>query len=195
MRITHGTEKEEQIYMQMILRMKEEAQVNKVPTPLFIYVPRAPERFDQVGLDLKAAGLNIQKRSTLFEEGLVGLSKPKFHFSEDLDVLLGDSLGEMYFYLSSADKVVIGGGFSPRGAHNIIEALAVGKPVFVGPYTWTIEFPFVDASEHMIAKSLPTVDDMINELSSGKEIPKEKISEFMEKHRGASQRRYKLFMT
>lgn len=186
--IASGTEKEEQIYMQMILRMKEEAQVNKVLTPLFIYVPRAPERFDQVGLDLQAAGLNMQKRSTLFEEGLVGLSKPKFHISEDIDVLLGDSLGEMYFYLSSADKVVIGGGFSPRGAHNIIEPLAVGKPVFVGPYTWTIEFPFVEASEHMIAKSLPTVDDMINELSSGKEIPKEKISEFMKKHRGASQR-------
>ena len=186
--IASGTEIEEPIYAQMILQMKKKAQINKVSTPLFIYVPRAPERFDQVGIDLQKVGLNIRKRSILFDEGLVGLSEQKFHLSENIDVLLGDSLGEMYFYLSSADKVVVGGGFSRHGAHNIIEALAVGKPVFVGPYTWVIEFPFVEASNDMIAKSFATLDDMINELSHGHDIPKEKISQFIKKHRGASER-------
>ena len=39
---------------------------------------------------------------------------------------LGDSLGEMHFYLSLADQVVVGGGFAPQGSHNIIEPLSQG---------------------------------------------------------------------
>ena len=186
--IASGVHFEEPIYREMIRKIVTDARVRKVCPPLFIYVPRAPERFAQIEKDLVEADLTVLKRSTSFGKNSIGLQEQVIPLEHDVDVLLGDSLGEMFFYLSSSDKVIVGGGFSPRGAHNIIEALAVGKPVFVGPYTWTIEFPFLEASAHMIAESFLTIDDMIAALLSNTTISDEKISQFMTKHRGASDR-------
>jgi 3-deoxy-D-manno-octulosonic-acid transferase len=64
---------------------------------------------------------------------------------ERVDVLLGDSLGEMYFYLALSQVVVVGGSFVDTGAHNVIEPLALKKPVMVGPSIWGIEYPGVEA--------------------------------------------------
>jgi 3-deoxy-D-manno-octulosonic-acid transferase len=63
----------------------------------------------------------------------------------EIDVLLGDSLGEMYFYLALSQAVVVGGSFVDTGAHNVIEPLALKKPVMVGPSIWGIEYPGVEA--------------------------------------------------
>ncbi len=102
-----------------------------------VYVPRAPERFDETYALLSEAGLRVIRRSAVLG--------PNLETSDDLtgewDVMLGDSLGEMAYYLGLCDQTVIGGGFVPQGSHNIIEALILRKPVIVGPYIWTIEFP------------------------------------------------------
>ena len=42
-----------------------------------------------------------------------------------IDLLLGDSLGEMYAYLAMADRVVVGGGFTPKGVAQHLEPLAL----------------------------------------------------------------------
>ena len=42
-------------------------------------------------------------------------------------------MGEMAFYYGAADVAVIGGSFLPLGGQNLIEALAAGVPVIVGP--------------------------------------------------------------
>jgi 3-deoxy-D-manno-octulosonic-acid transferase len=51
----------------------------------------------------------------------------------------------MYFYLALAQAVVVGGSFVDTGAHNVIEPLALRKPVMVGPSIWGIEYPGVEA--------------------------------------------------
>lgn len=107
--------------------------------PLFIYVPRAPERFDEVFQMLRTAGLRTAKRSDMFDTDLTLTAQP------EIDVLLGNSMGEMYFYLAMADAALVGGGFIPKGAHNVIEPLALKKPVIVGPEIFTIEYPAVEA--------------------------------------------------
>ena len=103
--------------------------------PFVIYVPRKPERFDEVAALIAARGLRLTRRSTALDATLT-LTAP-----QQADILLGDSLGEMYFYLAMADRVVTGGGFTPHGAHNIIEPLALARPVIVGPEIHTIEYP------------------------------------------------------
>jgi len=189
--IASGVHFEEPIYREMVRKIVTDARAKKEFPPLFIYVPRAPERFEQIEKDLVEADLTVLKRSESFGKNSIGLLEQVIPLEHDVDVLLGDSLGEMFFYLSSSDKVIVGGGFSPRGAHNIIEALAVGKQVFIGPYTWTIEFPFLEASAHMVAESFLTIDDMIPALLSDETISDEKISQFITKHRGASDRTIK----
>ena len=77
--------------------------------PQFVLVPRAPERFERVAAKLEAAGVRFARRSKSFDADL------KATENEQIDVLLGDSLGEMYFYLGLGDVAVAGGGFNPRG--------------------------------------------------------------------------------
>ena len=112
------------------------------PRPLFVYVPRAPERFDEVADGLAKDGWSVARRSEILDTELAARTIPNFN---EADVLLGDSLGEMQFYLALADIVIVGGGFLPTGAHNVIEPLAQEKPVLVGPHIWTIEFPATEA--------------------------------------------------
>ena len=129
--------------------------------PLFVYVPRAPERFGEVGEMIAASGLAMARRSVVFGEALAPVSLP-----EGIDVLLGDSLGEMAFYLSLCDEAVIGGGFVPKGSHNISEPLALRKPVIVGPEIWTIEYPALDAIAEGVCRQV-TPDGLARMLIGG----------------------------
>ena len=152
--------------------------------PLFIYVPRAPERFDDVAGMLETAGLTVLRRSQIFDENL----KLVTDWPNGADVLLGDSLGEMYFYLALADRVVVGGGFHPKGAHNITEALALEKPVITGPYTHTIENPFVEAEAAGVALSVPDGPALVAALQRDSWATPAQISAFMAQNKGASAR-------
>ncbi len=107
--------------------------------PFVIYVPRRPERFDTVAATLAAAGFRAVRRSVVMDADFAVAG------DVDADVLLGDSLGEMYSYIAASDLVVTGGGYVPAGAHNIVEALALGRPVIVGPHVHTIEYPATEA--------------------------------------------------
>jgi 3-deoxy-D-manno-octulosonic-acid transferase len=112
------------------------------PRPLFVYVPRSPQRFDESEQLLTQAGLRVARRSQCLDAALA----PNASLSMDtFDVLLGDSLGEMYFYLALSQVVVVGGSFVDTGAHNVIEPLALRKPVMVGPSIWGIEYPGEEA--------------------------------------------------
>ncbi len=51
----------------------------------------------------------------------------------------------MYFYLELCDLAIVGGGFGPKGSHNISEPLCLKKPVIIGPNDYTIEFPAREA--------------------------------------------------
>ncbi|OON60666.1 3-deoxy-D-manno-octulosonic acid transferase [Massilia sp. KIM] len=102
---------------------------------LLAIVPRHPQRFDEVAKLVEAQGLRLARRSQL-ENGLDGA-----------DVLLGDSMGEMFAYYAACDCAFIGGSLMPLGGQNLIEACALGKPVLVGEHT----FNFADATEDAVA--------------------------------------------
>ena len=174
-------EGEEEAYVQALAKLFSD------PEPLFvIWVPRAPERFQASGEFLQSVGFEIALRSQLFDNGLNLRSE-----LGNAPILVGDSLGEMTFYLASADAVIVGGGFGSRGAHNIIEPLALGKPVITGPSVGTIEFPAVEAE----AAGMLTVCDTPEELPGAiraaiaRRSPKT-VEAFHASHRGASQRIY-----
>jgi 3-deoxy-D-manno-octulosonic-acid transferase len=102
---------------------------------LLLLVPRHPQRFDDVAALATARGLSVVRRSQLQPDDTV-----------DADVLLGDSMGEMFAYYAACDCAYIGGSLLPLGGQNLIEACAVGKPVLVGPHT----FNFALATEQAV---------------------------------------------
>ncbi|MBL1437963.1 MAG: 3-deoxy-D-manno-octulosonic acid transferase [Rhodobacteraceae bacterium] len=129
--------------------------------PLFIYVPRAPEVFSSTKTELENAGFHVKSRSEWLDENLLTENPEAI---DEANILLGDSLGEMFFYLALADVVIVGGGFLPSGAHNIIEPLALEKTVLVGPNIWTIEFPAMEAIEAGALTSVETIPELVTEI-------------------------------
>lgn len=114
-------------------------------SPLWLVVPRHPQRFDAVEVLLRQAGLRVVRRSTL---GPLEVTEPIWPVAVlQADVLLGDSLGEMPWYYGLAQMALLGGSFAPLGGQNLIEAAACECPVIMGPHT----FNFAEAAEAAIA--------------------------------------------
>ena len=104
--------------------------------PLLVIVPRHPQRFDEVAALIEGRGWKMTRRSRLADDE-----------SLDVQVLLGDSMGEMAAWYALADVAIIGGSLLPFGGQNLIEACAAGVPVIVGPHT----FNFSEVAEQAIA--------------------------------------------
>lgn len=125
---------EEELILQAYAKLKTLPQ----PAPLLVITPRHPQRFDQVAALLEALGISYVRRSAL-EDG------PPL--PESTQVLLGDSMGEMYMYYAAADVAFVGGSLVPLGGHNLIEACAMGRAVLTGPHT----FNFSEITDQAIA--------------------------------------------
>lgn len=149
----------------------------------FVYVPRAPERFDEVAAMLDAAGVSFARRSDLLDTNLSPTGE-----APDIDVLLGDSMGEMYFYLGLCDRAIVGGGFVPKGAHNVIEPLALKKPVVVGPHIWTIEYPATEAIAAGVCAHVQTPAELLDAIEQPATITDAQIDAFYRDHAGAVDR-------
>jgi len=100
----------------------------RVPHLLTVIVPRHPQRFNEVAALLEKRGLSYVRRSTLSEP-----------LAAEVQVVLGDSMGEMFAYYAACDLAFIGGSLLPLGGQNLIEACAMDKPVLIGPHTWNFE--------------------------------------------------------
>ena len=95
--------------------------LEKFPSVLFILVPRHPERFDSVYSNLKKSGLICARRSSVS------------NLNDDIQVLIGDSLGEMISYYSVAKIAFVGGSLVNTGCHNVLEPAALSLPILAGP--------------------------------------------------------------
>lgn len=151
---------------------------------LLVFVPRHPQRFDEVARLIDSHGFSHVRRSTMGAGAL----------APDIDVLLGDTMGEMFCYYQACDVAFVGGNLLPLGGHNLIEACVLGKPVLLGPHT----FNFADAATNAIAEGaamrVADADDLLLQASallqdeSRCQAMGERASRFAQQHRGASQR-------
>jgi 3-deoxy-D-manno-octulosonic-acid transferase len=105
---------------------------------LLMIVPRHPQRFAEVAKLFEDQGLRV-----VYKSQLRGAAVPA-----DTQLLIGDTMGEMFAYYAASDLAFIGGSLLPTGGQNLIEACACGKPVLLGPHTYN----FAQASEDAIAQ-------------------------------------------
>jgi 3-deoxy-D-manno-octulosonic-acid transferase len=150
--------------------------------PLLLIVPRHPQRFDDVAALVAARGLTLQRRSGLMNQAVSS------------QVLLGDSMGEMFAYYVACDLAFIGGSLLPLGGQNLIEACALGKPVLIGPHTFNFALATQQAMEaggamcvadapELVAKASELLVDDATRGAMG-----EQALAFAEHHRGATAR-------
>ena len=125
---------EELLFFQA-LREKLESSSLLTIRPLVIVVPRHPERFAEVSDLAVKHGFSVANRSDGMQTSITA------------DVLIGDSMGEMFAYYSAAEVAIIGGSFGPFGSQNLVEAMAVGCPVIVGPSRFNFDHIIAQAIE------------------------------------------------
>jgi len=105
------------------------------PKALLVLAPRKPERFEATAEFIDESHRKFIRRSNLSIPGpshSAGASDNGV-ISEDVTVILVDSIGELASLYRVADGVFVGGSLVPSGGHNILEPAAFGKiPVF-GP--------------------------------------------------------------
>jgi len=127
--IASTREGEDKTFVELIRTELEQSGAVDAQYPLYLLIPRHPQRFDEAARLLDAAGLRYARWSTLRDDPYSA------DHLIDLDVVLGDTMGEMPFFYAAADVAVVGGSFEPHGGQNFIEACAIGTAVVVGPHT------------------------------------------------------------
>jgi 3-deoxy-D-manno-octulosonic-acid transferase len=95
--------------------------LKRFPNLLLVIAPRHPERF--------AAVARLAKKSAR-----VALHSETRHVADDVQILIGDTMGELQLFYGAVDVAFVGGSLVPVGGHNILEAAAVGTPVVFGPH-------------------------------------------------------------
>ena len=158
-------------------------------TALLVIVPRHPQRFDEVARLTAERGFSMQRRSD--DSAIAGATQ----------VLIGDSMGEMFAFHASADIAFIGGSLLDFGSQNLIEAAACGTPILIGPSTRN----FAEAAREAIAcgaaMAIHDADDLVsqaNALLSNADRRRQMGAAgraFAERHRGATQKTLALIVS
>ena len=99
-----------------------------------VIVPRHPERWDSIVEAARERDFCVARRTDV-------------NISADTEIIVGDSMGEMFAYYGSARAVVMGGTLGSTGGQNLIEPCAMGVPVVLGPSV----FNFQQAADEAVA--------------------------------------------
>lgn len=92
------------------------------PETLLILVPRHPDRFaDVLGL-CQTKPYQVARHSQQEQP------------TSDTDILLGDTMGELFYFYGLSDVAFVGGSLTPIGGHNLIEPISAEVPVITGPH-------------------------------------------------------------
>ena len=152
------------------------------PDLLLLLVPRHPQRFREVRALIEERGLTLCRRS----ENSLPVT--------EIQVWLGDSMGEMPAYFTVADVALIGGTLLPFGGQNLIEAAACDCPALVGPHSFNFSQATDDAIACGAAKRVADADAAANEViklldgGAALQAMRDSGARFSLAHRGATSR-------
>ncbi len=118
---------EDEIILDVFQKLKSQH-----PDLVMLVVPRHPERFQSV-YQLCSAYPKV-KQQYKHQYKVMKRSQLNKEQQQDVDILVGDSMGEMMIYFACSDVVFMGGTMVATGGHNIIEPAALGLPIVYGPH-------------------------------------------------------------
>jgi len=106
---------EDEIVLEVFLQLKK-----SFPNLLLVLVPRHPERFDGVYRLCVDTKLSVSRHSVAKNA------------NQHIDIILGDTMGELLVFYGVCDMAFVGGSLVPVGGHNMIEPAVWGKAIISG---------------------------------------------------------------
>jgi len=138
----------------------------KFPRLKVVFVPRHPERFNEVAGILHAYNIPFIRFSQLGG-----------NFYHDQRVILMDAMGLLRKCYQFADVAVVAGSYTSKvGGHNILEPSWYGVPVVFGPYM----------------HSQPELVELVNHYGAGMQISKDRLHAELEKLLSCAETRGKI---
>lgn len=119
------------------------------PDVLLVLVPRHPERFVSVAAQCEQAGWSVVKRST------------NSVIDTKTDIVVGDTMGELFSFYGAADVAFVGGSLVPVGGHNLIEPAAWACPIISGPHL----FNFSEVARLLKAKNALAITNTADDIA------------------------------
>jgi len=159
----------------------------KHPEMLLVLVPRHPERFNGVARLCRRAGYDVIRRSEY-----------QGRLESGVEVLVGDTMGELQKLYVASDVAFVGGSLARIGGHNILEACAVGVPVIFGPHMFHMEDIGAMAVERGAGHQVQTTRALVDAVAVYLEQPAlraragEAARNLVAENRGALERTLKL---
>jgi 3-deoxy-D-manno-octulosonic-acid transferase len=108
---------EEAFFLEIYPELKQQ-----IPDLLLLIVPRRLERFNEVRRLCEKNNLQVIMRTS------------NQMCSENTDVYLADTIGELKMLYATADVAFVGGSMVAIGGHNVLEPAVIGIPVMFGRY-------------------------------------------------------------
>jgi 3-deoxy-D-manno-octulosonic-acid transferase len=146
--------------------------------PKIIHAPRHIETWERLKLTAERQFLSVGLRSK----------------NETVDYLILDTYGELGSVYCVADVAIVGGGFDKLGGQNIIQALALGKPVIHGPHMFNFKDVAIASLESGASVECSTLSELTTQvellLDSGEERKKRGAAarRLVQENLGASER-------
>ncbi len=153
-----------------------------IPDLLLMIAPRHPERFEKVFQLSKNKGLNTGRRT-----------RPE-QIDPSIQVMVMDSLGELMAAYSCCDYTFVGGSLVPVGGHNVLEPIALVKPVFSGRHVHNFKAIFEILEAAKAVQMIDSVGQLIDTIRLFQENPGEKTAQverardILERNRGVIQK-------
>ncbi|MEN9450182.1 MAG: three-deoxy-D-manno-octulosonic-acid transferase domain protein [Pseudomonadota bacterium] len=136
---------EEELILQAFTEVRQ-----SFPDLLLVSVPRHVDRVPQLVQLYSSQAYKTIKRS---EHNGSEMS--------DVDVFIGDTMGELLIFYAAADIAFVGGSLVEKGGQNPLEPAAVGLPILTGPYT----FNFATITEQLKQRNVEIQVDNATELA------------------------------
>ncbi|MDH5232540.1 MAG: 3-deoxy-D-manno-octulosonic acid transferase, partial [Gammaproteobacteria bacterium] len=138
---------------ELILRMYQQL-MKTFENLLLIIVPRHPQRFIVVQQLIKKYKFIMIRRSETID-----------CVPDQVQVMLGDSLGEMIAYLNAAEVVCMGGTFENFGGQNPLEPSALGHAIIAGHSVYNFKEVFKHLQQAKASTTVSNESDLINAVT------------------------------
>ncbi len=163
---------EEQIILDVYKRLAEQKQFADLRLAI---VPRKPERFDEVANLIKQAGFGLIRYSEVKKEATEHLlatestedteKKIINHKSSIINVILGDTMGDLRKFYSLAAVIFVGRSLVPMGGSDMMEAAALGKCTIFGPHAFNFKQAVEDLLKANGAILVKNADELLSAMT------------------------------